>query len=133
MCVEGKKLLSLMEHGRWTVITAPSASYSSSLCCFISAQIQSQAAISSATRTQVPWTSSAHTFQPYWMTFPEHQIFQSGAGGPGWREGAEVSAGLVTAYISSVSTHCYQPPGCRESPANTILALRLSSQVDITE
>lgn len=53
--------------------------------------------------------------------------------GPGWREGAEVSAGLATAYISSVSTHCYQPPGCQESPASTLRALRLSSQVDISE
>ena len=38
------------------------------------------------------------------MIFPEHQSFQSGTSGPGWREGAEVSAGLVTA-LSAV----YQP------------------------
>lgn len=65
--------------------------------------------------------------------FPRTSGFPSGASDPCWREGTEVSVGLATAYISSVSTHCYQPPGCQESPTSTLQTLRLSSQVDISE
>lgn len=37
------------------------------------------------------------------MNFPEHQGFQSGASGPGWREGIEVSGASDCLYQQCIN------------------------------